>query len=177
MANTQLRYFAIDRTDTKNYYVNQVWNSNNEAVYCTEIPMRYPQQPSAKTVTTAREFPSVSRFFPDMALFSQPLTWKIFGASFLSGILLMSILLQIWKISRSYQILQLMQSEKQMLQHELSSWQTFTTAHPDYRDGYYQLALLDKQLGRRNEAIQNAEKAYQLDRNFTQAINILATMK
>lgn len=52
------------------------------------------------------------------------------------------------------------------LETEYHYFQTLVRNHPDYRDGFYRLALLSYQLGRNEEALEHLETVRVLDPNF-----------
>jgi len=53
-----------------------------------------------------------------------------------------------------------------ILTSQVAYWQDISKKHPDYRDGYAHLAVLEYQLGNMELSFQYAEKALQLDPNY-----------
>lgn len=94
----------------------------------------------------------------------------IVSISFLSGILLMAILFEEHDIEQQYRQLQSLNAQRQFVQQEVGQWQQVVNKYPDYRDGYFHLAVLEYQLGNKN-AVQNYnEQALKLDPNFNSGI-------
>jgi len=57
-------------------------------------------------------------------------------------------------------------NERQKIETEKEYWVGIVTKHPNYRDGYFKLALLEYQLKNYNESRTHLEKTLQLDPNF-----------
>jgi len=49
---------------------------------------------------------------------------------------------------------------------ELSFWKKTASIYPNYRDAYFNIALLDYQVGNISEAKSNLQKALEIDPNF-----------
>jgi tetratricopeptide (TPR) repeat protein len=78
----------------------------------------------------------------------------------------MVILLQENTIRLSLLNLQNLTNQRSGVQKHVAAWQKVVAAHPDYRDGYFQLAVLEYQLGDKNTSYIYDEDALRLDPNF-----------
>lgn len=56
--------------------------------------------------------------------------------------------------------------EKKNITNELSYWENTVRQKPDYRDGYFSLALIYYQMKDFNKSSENLNKAMSLDPNF-----------
>ena len=66
--------------------------------------------------------------------------------------------------------LQTIRNERSELRQEIGYWEQIIIKHPDYRDGYFKLALLEYQLGEKDKARQYVEKTLTIDPNYQPAI-------
>jgi tetratricopeptide (TPR) repeat protein len=87
----------------------------------------------------------------------------------LSGLFFFCLLLYMI-VQLSYSLKQQKQviAEKEKVMHELSFWHSVTSERPEYRDGYFMLAKVQYQLGKKEEAKKNVQKALTIDPNFTE---------
>lgn len=70
---------------------------------------------------------------------------------------------QLWQ-QRAYRI-----HEKEVLVMQQEKWWQVTRSYPDYRDGYYHLAVIEYRLGNIPAARENVLKALAIDPNFKAA--------
>ncbi len=59
--------------------------------------------------------------------------------------------------------------ERQRMQEEISFWQSIANKYEGYKDAYFQMAILDYQLGNFQKAKTENKKALTLDPNFEDA--------
>ena len=111
-----------------------------------------------------KQFPSNSRSIPERII--SPTNGFIFLVCFFSGVLLMVLLMQENTIRLNFAYLQTLTAERSEVQKQVHQWQQVVTKYPDYRDGYFQLAVLEYQLGDTTRARVYDEKALELDPNF-----------
>ena len=68
-----------------------------------------------------------------------------------------------------YQALQKQQELRQLrnnVTYKISFWQQVAKLHPDYRDAYFEIALLQYWVGKKEQALENVKKALMIDPNF-----------
>jgi len=104
-------------------------------------------------------FPKISRFITDR--------WFLLGL--ITGILLIGILIAIDSIHRNSDIKNLLLGKRESLQLQAVSLQQKAQKYPGSRDLYFQLALLEYQLGNFNLAQNYVNKVELLDPNFEKA--------
>lgn len=106
------------------------------------------------------QFPSNYRAIPE----------KVKGDGFVFFIGLLFIISAIFVVSfdlySNYKKKQSIAVQKAKILNDLSFWEKEVNKRPDYRDGYFTLALLNYQLRRFNEANKNLKISLDLDPNF-----------
>lgn len=70
---------------------------------------------------------------------------------------------------QTYQRAQTKQAEKQNLEAQIARWQQVAAKRPDFRDAYFELAVLTYRLNRLSEAKYYLNKTLTLDPNFEPA--------
>ncbi len=65
-------------------------------------------------------------------------------------------------------------AQRQQIQAKINFWQSISDKYDGYKDAYFQMAMLDYQLGNFQKAKLENEKALSLDPNFTDAIKLEA---
>ncbi len=129
-------------------------------------------QPQTKTIAVRRrplslEFPSINRFITESSLLRHTIFYsKIFLVSFVSGFLLINILLQAAIFSRNLLEIQSRAQARAKIANEIQYWKNVSQQYKDYRDVYFKLATLEYELGNIGESKQYMQKALQLDPNF-----------
>lgn len=87
-----------------------------------------------------------------------------------AGVLLvLSLLLLIYASVTIWDFFLLKEREKNItaqLNEQRDHWENVIGKYPDYRDGYYQLAILEYNLGNKEKAKNYLEKAFEIDANF-----------
>jgi len=114
--------------------------------------------------------PSNSRIFTEASsknIFLRD--WKLITISFIVGILITAIGYVMIDIYIQYKTFQLQEGKRQSLISEKQKWEKILASHPDYRDSYVKLALLEYQMGEREKAQIYLEKALEIDPNHEQA--------
>ena len=114
--------------------------------------------------TRSEQSPSNSRAFTERVFSSTNVF--VFFICFVSGALLMVLLLEENTIRLNLISLQTLTAQHAGMQRQVAQWQNVVTKHPDYRDGYFQLAVVEYQLGNMNKAYIYDEDALRLDPNF-----------
>lgn len=69
-------------------------------------------------------------------------------------------------IELNTQRLQVTRLQRNIAETQLAKWQKIVKQFPGYRDGYYQLALLEEQVGDKQSAYQAAQQSLQIDPGF-----------
>ncbi len=107
-----------------------------------------------------KQLPSISRSIPDKL--------KTDHLVFLGGILciLTAILIVSVDLYSNYKLQRQLTNEKIKVLNEMVFWQNEVKSRPDYRDGYFSLALLNYQLKDFDKASENLNKVMILDPNF-----------
>jgi hypothetical protein len=124
-------------------------------------------------------FPSIPLIIPDtfrtnpVAAF---LTSRMFLFNFMVGFLLMTMVIVWQDIQLNNARLETIHLQRQMVVKKINQWQAVVGQYPGYRDGYYQLALLEKQLGNNQLAYGYIVKALQMDPDFTTGKEFLETL-
>ena len=103
-------------------------------------------------------FPRIYRFITEQ--------WKLILASFISGLILISIILQGLILQKNLEIEKKMIADRKKTEIELSFWKSKLSEYPNYRDLYFKIANLEYKLGRIEEAKLNLKKVLELDPNF-----------
>lgn len=139
-------------------------------------PRKLPLATSSKAAKTEKpekkKYPSISRMIPeDWMLFSgEKLSiirdhWQIIFVSFISGVLLMAIAVKGLDLRSNWQELEKRDSLRVELTGKKEYWEGVVRKYPDYKDAYFQLAILAYQLGEKEEAKQAITKVLELDPN------------
>ncbi len=113
-----------------------------------------------KVEETPKQLPSNSRIIPEKLLSDHIV--------FLGGILciLLAILIVSLNLYTNYERQKELAKEQIKVLNELAYWQNEIKIKPDYRDGYFRLAILNYQLKDFDKANENLEKTMNLDPNF-----------
>lgn len=130
------------------------------------MPKKPKQFKKSVEKTHPKKSPSNSRNIPESVLHKIQREWKVVGFSFLIGILLTAILFFAYD---SFTIIDSLEMEKQrrvVVLEEIAEWERVIIAYPDYRDGYFKLALLYYQIGNRQKARGNISEALRIDPQF-----------
>lgn len=139
---------------------------------------RYPadksvlsQAPAASLPPRARlfRFPNIPRLIPEWTI---QIGWpdvRLFLVSFVSGFLLMAIGLKCYELSTAYTALYTLGQQKTAIEASVTKWKGIVEKYPTYRDGYFQLALLERKLGNQTSSQQYLGKVLSLDPNYLPA--------
>lgn len=128
------------------------------------------KSPNSKKKEKQEQSPSNSRSIPDLLKQFHMQTfqheWKTIVFSFIVGLFLMGILYIGGDSLRLLDELEMKKQERVLLQEKIDKWEAIVSARPDYRDGYFTLALLYYQSGDRQNAEQNLLHVKTLDPQF-----------
>lgn len=163
------------------------------------------QDPQPRQEQQAHEFPRNSRFITDILAYSS--TFREYVFSFLhvlrsyiqTYVLLLhqflvrhklQVLLTLWffalviglfgagrNVLRNIEEKERIDTQRKMVQEEINYWEKVVSRYKGYRDGYFQLALLEYQLGNREKAAAYVKQALFLDPNFAPAQELQAILQ
>lgn len=116
--------------------------------------------------TKVSKFPRISRVIPEPILaFVRDEKYVLLAS--LSGVFFFCLMLyMVVQLSGSLQIQKRGEVERARVVSDRAFWEAVTKERPQYRDGYFMLALLEYRMGRKKEASQNVSKALKIDPNF-----------
>lgn len=104
----------------------------------------------------------LKRFAKKFPLITKPVFW----VNFLSGFIMMAIVLKGYFLYQGLTGLVKTQNERARIQREISYWQTVLNRYQGYRDGFYRKAVLEYKLGNFKDAQKDLDKALSLDPGF-----------
>lgn len=121
------------------------------------------------------EFPQIFRKIPAPTL-SRGL-WRVFFLLLITSILLFQLGKFGQNLYERYQRAKTRQAEKQSLETQVAKWQEVIAKRADFRDAYFELAILTYRLNRLAEAKYYLAKTLALDPNFKPAIELEKELK
>lgn len=113
-----------------------------------------------------RQLPSFSLTLPTVTTLRPFFSQKGVLTSFLVGFLLTGIGVVSMDINQNMTRLTALKSQEQVLSAQATYWKGIVGTYKGYRDGYYQLAVLEYQLGRKEAAYQYIRQALAIDPTF-----------
>ncbi len=122
-----------------------------------------------KTFFQKKKSPSISRSIPDQyqgVLDVLQKGSKILFIGIFGFVMFVSISGSIIRAYADYQKQQAVLQERQKLLQDVTHWEGVVEKYKGYRDGYFQLAVLEYKLGDRGKATMYLQKALELDPNF-----------
>ena len=148
----------------------------------------YPNGPSMEKKKNERvqEFPSIYRRIPESLIFKKLKKTKFWlvcqskiknQALFLSAalvffvVIFLTLLITIFsiRIYRYYGYVKQIKDERQSIKEQINFWQNIVNKYDGYKDGYFQIALLQYRLANFQKAKEENKKALLLDPNFEDA--------
>lgn len=105
--------------------------------------------------------PSNFRTIPATFLRIYRLSLKVF----IIFIFILAVIVVGLDLNANIQAKQAIDLEREKLTRELKFWEDFIDEHKDYRDAYFQAAILEYRLGNTSKAKMHAEKGLALDPN------------
>ena len=106
------------------------------------------------------EFPQILRKIP------ATLSWRTVVALLIVSLALSQLVLFAHYLYRDYTDSLLKQAQRKEIEAEIEKWRNVVRERPDYRDAYFELALLTYRLERFGEARFYLRKVFELDPNF-----------
>ena len=121
------------------------------------------------------QFPNIFRFIPEAKIFkkiikSKPLFY-LFAASsiFLSALFIVLIIILIASLYNNANKLAKINKERNIINSKINFWKSVTQHYDGYKDAYFQIAVLEYQLGDITQAKIYDNKALFLDPNYNDA--------
>lgn len=93
--------------------------------------------------------------------------WRVVVVSFSTLLLLIALYFAAADLYQTLFLQQKIKAEKQQVREKIVAWKEFMETHPEYRDGYFELAVLSYQLKEKDIALSYVREALALDPNFT----------
>lgn len=87
-------------------------------------------------------------------------------ALLIGSILLLHLILFAQNLYSDYQETKRKEVQKQQIEAEIRKWEKIARQRPDYRDAYFELAVLTYRLGRLAETRFYLRRVFELDPNF-----------
>lgn len=107
--------------------------------------------------------PNIFRFIPELNLFRKEKIWLY---STVTTVLLAGIAYIGWQAYENINQVTKIQIQRKEAEHQVSYWENVVKEHPNYRDAYFTLALLEYQLGNSANARSYLDKTFYIDPNF-----------
>lgn len=103
-------------------------------------------------------FPKIYRFITE--------SWKFILSSFVSGLIIIGILIQGTQLYNNFQEQQRIKAKRGSVENELAFWKKQLTKYKDSRDIYFRIAALEYELGDKESARVDLEKVLEIDPNL-----------
>lgn len=95
--------------------------------------------------------------------------WRWLVALFIASILILQLVNMAQILYDNYREARLKQAQERLIETEIQKWKRVVAVRPDYRDGYFELAILTYRLGRLDKTRLYLEKVLALDPNYEPA--------
>lgn len=147
-----------------------------ETVQKTTESRSFVANPSTDTfLVSAFDRSRVSKdYFPRI---SRVITEKWFLIGLVCGILLVGIVIVAGNIQENIKERKSLEQKRETIKKEITYWQENARKYPGYRDAYFQLALLEYQLGDAQSSQSYLNKVESLDPNFQEAYKLEKILK
>ncbi|HVF69854.1 MAG TPA: tetratricopeptide repeat protein [Xanthomonadales bacterium] len=103
-------------------------------------------------------FPKIYRFITER--------WKLIVAGVISGAIIIGIILQNVNLYHNIREQQAIRAKRGAVEKELSFWKKQSAKYKDARDIYFRIAALEYELGDKEGAKEDLQKALEIDPNF-----------
>ncbi|QQG40713.1 MAG: hypothetical protein HYV37_00060 [Candidatus Levyibacteriota bacterium] len=110
-------------------------------------------------------FPSIYRFIPAKSFFDKTF-WKWIIGGFIALLLVIMFVISSIQTYKHFQDKKLEEVKRKELILKVEYWEKVINKYKNYRDGYFQLAVLEYQLGNKEKAKMYLDKVFLLDPNF-----------
>ena len=126
------------------------------------------------------DFPQINRKIPAVSLIGATLSkwfsWRLIVVSIIVSLLLLQLTVFGQNLYTRYQEAQVKKAEKLAIEQEITKWENVVRQRPNYRDAYFELAVLTYELGRLSETKYYLGKVFELDPNFEPARELEQTL-
>lgn len=116
----------------------------------------------------AYKFPSISLNIPEGWL-RKAVVNPAFLTAFTAGFLIMAKVIVGYDIYINLGKISAIKYERSVIEAQKNEWKGIVNSYKDYRDGYYQLAVLEYRLGNLNGALDYLQKTLEIDSGFKEA--------
>lgn len=147
-----------------------------ETVQKTMESSTFVSTPSSETpiVSSFERESSNNGYFPRI---SRVITEKWFLIGLVCGILLVGIFIVASNIQANIQEKKDLEQKRETIKQQITYWQENARKYPGYRDAYFQLALLEYQLGDAQSSQNYLNKVESIDPNFQEAQKLEKVLK
>lgn len=135
-------------------------------------PQLQPQPETIVLKPRRMQFPSISLTIPEKVL-SKTILSPVFLTAFTFGFILMGIGIVGNNLRLNLNRLQSVRYERQKIQQQIITWKWITEKYPGYRDGLYQLAVLEYRVGNKQAALNYLQQSLTVDPNFKNAKQLI----
>lgn len=120
------------------------------------------------------KFPRIFRFITEQKYFKKIKKhhWRLILAGFVSAIILGAIVIVGADSYKNYQENKKLGEERKNIEIQIKFWQSINQKYPNYRDSYFQLALLEYQLKDFDKSRAYLNEVLRLDPNFKEGIKL-----
>ncbi|HSW88838.1 MAG TPA: hypothetical protein VLG12_06775 [Candidatus Saccharimonadales bacterium] len=127
--------------------------------------------PKGTSYSVAAQNPSgmITSYFPKI---SRVITERWFLIGLVSGVLLVGIIIIAGNIQANIEERKNLEQKRAKIKQEITYWQESARKYPGYRDAYFQLALLEYQLGDAQSSQSYLNKVESIDPNFQEAYKL-----
>ncbi len=143
---------------------------------------KHPKKRKSKSRNKLRvdKSPSIYRQFPDLIWkqlkkIDRKKTFKLYRKTlkiFIVVIFIIAILLVGLDLYNNIQMKKRLDIEREKLTNELIFWKSVLTSYKDYKDAYFQIAIIEYKLGNKEEAKSYLKLGLDLDPNSEKGKNI-----
>jgi tetratricopeptide (TPR) repeat protein len=127
-------------------------------------------------VVKRKFFPRISLIIPEK-VFARTLGSAVFLTAFCCGFIFMAIGIVGFNLKMNLINLNTVKKERAEITTDINYWKGFVDKHQGYRDGYYQLAILEYRLGNQKQALDYLGKTLEIDPNFSGADLLMEKIK
>lgn len=108
------------------------------------------------------QFPSISLTIPE-GILQHTLLSPVFQTAFVSGFLLMAVSIVGLDVRSNLAKLESQRHKRSAIEAQITEWKGIVSYYKDYRDGYYQLAVLEYRLGNYEKTYEYLKKVLAID--------------
>lgn len=129
------------------------------------LKARFFKRNNNQKTTKVADFPSISRSIPAKSLFSR-ISWKWIWLGIIVLLFASMFVVSGMETYKHFQDKKLAEAKRQELLLKVKYWEGVVSKYKNYRDGYFQLAVLEYQLNDIKNAKKYLDQVFLLDPNF-----------